>query len=61
MAELPTVGRFVGGAGYAPLTEARLRDLVGGIPACRELLKGDAADRGRRHSDAMNVALQRTI
>jgi 5-methylthioribose kinase len=44
MAELPTVGRFVGGAGYAPLTEARLRDLVHGIPACRELLKGDPRD-----------------
>jgi 5-methylthioribose kinase len=44
MAELSTVGRFVGGAGYAPLTEARLRDLVHGIPACRELLNGEPAD-----------------
>src|SRR4030081_1395196 len=44
MVNLPTVGRFVGGAGYAPLTEARLRLLVSGVPACRELLKGDPAD-----------------
>ena len=41
MMDLPTVGRFVGGAGYAPLTEASLRALVAGVPACRELLKGD--------------------
>jgi 5-methylthioribose kinase len=41
MMDLPTVGRFVGGAGYAPLTEASLRALVFGVPACRELLKGD--------------------
>ena len=27
MMDLPTVGRFVGGAGYAPLTEASLRAL----------------------------------
>jgi 5-methylthioribose kinase len=43
MMDLPTVGRFVGGAGYAPLTEASLRALVSGVPACRELLKGDPA------------------
>ena len=41
MAGLATVGRFVGGAGYAPLTGPRLRALVCGVPACRELLKGD--------------------
>jgi hypothetical protein len=28
MVDLPTVGRFVGGAGYAPLTVASLRALV---------------------------------
>jgi len=39
MMDLPTVGRFVGGAGYAPLTESSLRALVAGVPACRELLK----------------------
>ena len=44
MAGLQTVGRFVGGAGYAPLTEPRLRALVGGIPDCRALLKGDPSD-----------------
>ena len=44
MMDLPTVGRFVGGAGYAPLTEASLRALVSGVPACLELLKGDPAD-----------------
>ena len=43
MMDLPTVGRFVGGAGYAPLTESSLRALVSGVPACRELLKGDPA------------------
>jgi 5-methylthioribose kinase len=43
MVDLPTVGRFVGGAGYAPLTDASLRGLVSGVPACRELLKGDPA------------------
>jgi 5-methylthioribose kinase len=44
MAELSTTGRFVGGADYAPLTDATLRALVHGIPACRELLPGDPAD-----------------
>jgi 5-methylthioribose kinase len=44
MMDLPTVGHFVGGAGYAPLTEASLRALVSGVPACLELLKGDPAD-----------------
>ena len=44
MADLPTVGRFVGGAGYAPLTETSLRALVSRVPACLDLLKGDPAD-----------------
>ncbi len=44
MVDLPTVGRFVGGAGYAPLNEASLRALVAGVPTCRDLLKGDPAD-----------------
>jgi len=44
MMDLPTVGRFVGGAGYAPLTEASLRALVSRVPACLDLLKGDPAD-----------------
>jgi len=44
MMDLPTVGRFVGGAGYAPLTEASLRALVSKVPACLDLLKGDPAD-----------------
>jgi 5-methylthioribose kinase len=44
MVDLPTVGRFVGGAGYAPLTETSLRALVSGVPACRDLLKGDPID-----------------
>jgi 5-methylthioribose kinase len=44
MVDLPTVGRFVGGAGYAPLNEASLRALVVRVPACRDLLKGDPAD-----------------
>jgi 5-methylthioribose kinase len=44
MMDLPTVGRFVGGADYAPLMEASLRALVSAVPACRELLKGDPAD-----------------
>jgi 5-methylthioribose kinase len=44
MTDLPTVGRFVGGPGYAPLTETSLRALVRSVPACRELLGGDAAD-----------------
>jgi hypothetical protein len=43
MVGLPTVGRFVGGAGYAPLTDASLRALVSGVPACLDLLKGDPA------------------
>jgi 5-methylthioribose kinase len=44
MVGLPTVGRFVGGAGYAPLTEASLRALVSRIPACLDLLNGDPAN-----------------
>jgi 5-methylthioribose kinase len=44
MVDLPTVGRFVGGAGYAPLNEASLRVLVARVPTCRDLLKGDPAD-----------------
>src|SRR5450631_1082386 len=44
MVDLPTVGRFVGGAGYAPLNEASLRALVARVPTCRDLLKGDPAD-----------------
>jgi 5-methylthioribose kinase len=44
MTDLPTVGRFVGGAGYAPLTDASLRALVTKTPACLELLQGDPAD-----------------
>jgi 5-methylthioribose kinase len=44
MVDLPTVGRFVGGAGYAPLTETSLRALVSGVPACRDLLKDDPTD-----------------
>jgi 5-methylthioribose kinase len=44
MAKLPTVGRFVGGVGYAPLTAASLRDLVARIPTCLDLLRGDPAD-----------------
>jgi hypothetical protein len=44
MVDLPTAGRFVGGAGYAPLTDTSLRALVSGIPVCRDLLKGDPTD-----------------
>ena len=44
MVDLPTVGRFVGGAGYAPLNEASLRALVARVPTCGDLLKGDPAD-----------------
>jgi S-methyl-5-thioribose kinase len=44
MMDLPTVGRFVGGAGYAPLNKASLLALVSGVPACMDLLKGDPAD-----------------
>jgi 5-methylthioribose kinase len=36
--------RFVGGARYAPLTEARLRALVRSVAVCCELLQGDPAD-----------------
>jgi 5-methylthioribose kinase len=42
--DLPTVGHFVGGAGYAPLTETSLRALVSGVPACSDLMKSDPAD-----------------
>jgi 5-methylthioribose kinase len=38
------LARFVGGAGYAPLTEASLRALVSRVPACLDVLKGDPAD-----------------
>jgi 5-methylthioribose kinase len=41
MVDLATAGRFVGGAGYAPLNYTGLRALVSGVPACRDLLKGD--------------------
>ena len=34
MVDQPTVGRFVGGAGYASLPETSLRALVSGVPAC---------------------------
>ena len=44
MVDLPTAGRFVGGAGYAPLTDTSLRALVSGVPACRDLLKGEPLD-----------------
>jgi 5-methylthioribose kinase len=44
MMDLPTVGRFVGGAGYAPLNKAGLLALVSRVPACMDLLKGDPAD-----------------
>jgi 5-methylthioribose kinase len=44
MMNLPTVGRFVGGAGYAPLDKASVPALVSRVPACLELLKGDPAD-----------------
>ena len=44
MVDLPTVGHFVGGAGYAPLTETSLRALVSGVPACSDLMKSDPAD-----------------
>jgi 5-methylthioribose kinase len=44
MMDLPTVGRFVGGAGYAPLNKAGLLVLVSRVPACMDLLKGDPAD-----------------
>ena len=42
--DLLTVGRFVGGAGYAPLNDASLRALVCRVPGCLELLKGDPSD-----------------
>ncbi len=44
MVALPTVGRFVGGAGYAPLAKDSLRALLSKVPACLELLKGDLDD-----------------
>ncbi len=44
MEDLPTVGRFVGGPGYARLTEASLRALVSKVPACVDVLRGDPAD-----------------
>jgi 5-methylthioribose kinase len=57
MAELPTIGRFVGGAGYAPLTDASLRALVARIPACLELLQGDPADWAIREVGDGNLNL----
>jgi 5-methylthioribose kinase len=57
MADLPTVGRFVGGAGYAPLTNASLCALVCKIPACLELLKGDPADWAIREVGDGNLNL----
>jgi hypothetical protein len=57
MADLPTVGRFVGGAGYAALTEASLRALVCKIPACLELLRGDPADWAIREVGDGNLNL----
>jgi 5-methylthioribose kinase len=44
MVDLPTVGRFVGGAGYAPLAKASLRTLLSKVPVCLELLKGAPGD-----------------
>jgi 5-methylthioribose kinase len=57
MVDLPTVGRFVGGAGYAPLTEASLRALVARVPACRDLLKGEPADWAIREVGDGNLNL----
>jgi 5-methylthioribose kinase len=57
MADLSTVGRFVGGADYAPLTDASLRDLVRKIPACLELLEGDPADWAIREVGDGNLNL----
>jgi hypothetical protein len=37
MVDLPTVGRFVGGAGYAPATETSLRALALQLPFCFEV------------------------
>jgi 5-methylthioribose kinase len=53
----PTVGRFVGGAGYAPLTEASMRAVVANIPACLEFLKGDPADCAIREVGDGNLNL----
>jgi 5-methylthioribose kinase len=44
MVALPTIGRFVGGAGYAPLAKGSLRALLSKVPVCLELLKGDPDD-----------------
>jgi 5-methylthioribose kinase len=57
MTELPTVGRFVGGDGYAPLTEASLRALVSSIPACRDLLAHDPAEWNIREVGDGNLNL----
>src|SRR2546429_8175618 len=57
MVALPTVGRFVGGDSYAPLTESRVRALVGNIPACRELLQGAPADWQNREVGDGNLNL----
>jgi len=57
MGDLSTVGHFVGGAGYAPLTETSLRALVSGVPACRDLLKGDPIDWSIREVGDGNLNL----
>ena len=57
MVDLPTVGRFVGGADYAPLVEASLRALVARVPACRDLLKGEPADWAIREVGDGNLNL----
>jgi 5-methylthioribose kinase len=57
MTDLPTVGRFVGGAGYAPLTDVSLRRLVGSVPACRDLLAGDPAEWNIREVGDGNLNL----
>jgi 5-methylthioribose kinase len=55
--DLLTVGRFVGGAGYAPLNDASLRALVCGVPGCLELLKGDPSYWKIREVGAGNLNL----
>ena len=58
---LPTAGRFVGGARYAPLTNASLRALVSGVPA--SLVPADRRkhffdNHLRSQSDALNLVRQ---
>ena len=57
MVDLPTVGRFVGGAGYAPLTETSLHALLSGVPVCRDLLDGDPIDWNIREVGDGNLNL----